>query len=53
MQILYLFSFTFKDIVFDWCNNYIGGYPNCIFEKLQLVFCKRYIKVQNDEQVYM
>ncbi len=33
-----LFSFTFKDIVFDWCNNYMGDYPNCIFAELQLAF---------------
>jgi hypothetical protein len=26
-----LFSFTFRDIMFDWCNNYMGDYPNCIF----------------------
>jgi hypothetical protein len=48
-----LFMFTLKDIVFDWCNNYMGDYPNYIFAKLQLVICKRYKKVQNDEQIYM
>jgi hypothetical protein len=37
----------------DWCNNYLGDYPNCTFAKLQLAFCKRYIKDQNDEQVYL
>jgi len=26
-----LFSFTLKDIVSDWCKNYMGDYPNCIF----------------------
>jgi hypothetical protein len=24
-------NFTFKDIVSEWCNNYMGDYPNCIF----------------------
>jgi hypothetical protein len=39
--------------VSNWCNNYIGDYLDCIFVKLQLAFCKRYRKVQNDEQVYL
>jgi hypothetical protein len=26
-KIINLFSFTFKDIVFDRCNNYMGDYP--------------------------
>jgi hypothetical protein len=29
-----MFSFTFSDIVFDWCNNYMGDYLNCIFVEL-------------------
>jgi hypothetical protein len=48
---LLIFIFTLKNIVFDWCNNYMGYYPNCTFVKLQLTFCKRYKEVQNDEQV--
>jgi len=28
-KIINLFSFTFKDIVFDWCNNYMGDYLDC------------------------
>jgi hypothetical protein len=48
-----LFSFTFRNIVFDRCNNYMGDYPNYIFAKLQLAFYKRYEKVQNGEQVYV
>jgi hypothetical protein len=31
----------------------MGDYPYCTFAKLQLIFCKRYNKVLNDEQVYM
>ncbi len=52
-KIINLFSFSLRDIVSDWCHNYLGDYPNCIFAKLQLAFCKRYRKVQNDEQVYL
>ncbi len=40
-----LFSFNLKDIVFNWCNNYMGDYPDCIFVELLLAFCKRYRKV--------
>jgi hypothetical protein len=31
IKIINLFNFTLTDIVFDWCNNYMGDYPNCIF----------------------
>jgi hypothetical protein len=52
-KIVNLFNFTLRDIVSTWCNNYFGDYPECTFAKLQLIFCKRYRKVQNDEQVYL
>ncbi len=52
-KIINLFSFTLKDIMSDWCNNYMGVYPNCTFVELQLAFCKMYKKVQNDEQIYL
>ncbi len=39
--------------MFDWCNDYMGDYPNCIFVKLQLTFYKRLKTFHNDEQVYM
>jgi len=38
--------------MFDWGNKNLGDYLDCIFIELQLAFCKRYRKVQNDEQVY-
>ncbi len=28
-KIVNLFSFTLRDIVFDWCNNYMGDYLDC------------------------
>ncbi len=34
------FSFTFKDNVYDWCNNYMGDYQDCTFAELQLNFYK-------------
>jgi hypothetical protein len=30
-KIVDLFSFTFKDILFDWCNNYTGEYLDLLF----------------------
>jgi hypothetical protein len=48
-----LFSFTLRDTISNWCNNYLGDYPDCTFVELQLTFCKRYKKVQNDEQIYL
>jgi len=53
VEIVNHFSFTFKDIMFGWCNNSMGDYPNCIFAKLQLTFCKWFKTIQNDEQVYL
>jgi hypothetical protein len=29
-----LFNFTFRYIISDWCDNYMGDYPDCIFVKL-------------------
>ncbi len=29
-----MFSFTLKDIICDWCNNYLGDYLDCTFAEL-------------------
>ncbi len=34
VEIVDLFSFTFKDTMSDWCNNYMGNYSNRTFTKL-------------------
>jgi hypothetical protein len=34
VEIVNLFNFTLKDIVSDWCNNYMGDYRNYTFAKL-------------------
>jgi hypothetical protein len=31
VKIVNMFNFTLKDIVFDWCNNYMGDYPDHTF----------------------
>jgi hypothetical protein len=45
--------FTFKNIIFDLCNNYMRDYPNYKFVELEYFFYNRYCTIQNDEQVYM
>jgi hypothetical protein len=40
VKIVNMFSFTLKNIVCDWCNNYMGDYPYCTITKLQLKFFK-------------
>ncbi len=42
VKIVNLFSFTLKDTMSNQCNNHMRYYPNYIFIKLQLAFCKRY-----------
>jgi len=34
VEIVNLFSFTLRDIMFDWRNNYMGDYLDYIFAKL-------------------
>jgi hypothetical protein len=34
VEIVNMFSFTFRDIMFNWCNNYMGDYLECIFVEL-------------------
>jgi hypothetical protein len=36
-----------------WGDNFMKARSICIFEKLEVVFCKCYWKVQMDEQMYM
>jgi hypothetical protein len=33
-EIMNKFKFTFRDNVFNWCNNYMHDYPNCKFANL-------------------
>jgi hypothetical protein len=33
-EIVNLFKFTFKHIVCDWCNSYMGDYLDCTFVEL-------------------
>jgi hypothetical protein len=48
-----MFSFTLKNTMFNWCNNYMGDYLKCIFVELHLIFYKQFRIIQNDEQIYL
>ncbi len=52
-NIINLFSFTFKNNIFEWGENYIQDHTNCTFEELEQTFFKRFRTVKNDEEVYM
>jgi hypothetical protein len=52
-NIINLFGFTVKDNIFEWGENYIQDHPNCTFEQLEQAFCKRFITIKNNEEVYM
>jgi hypothetical protein len=49
VEIVNMFSFTLRNIMFELCNNYMGDYTNCILAELQLTFCKIYKKVKKHE----
>lgn len=41
-EITNIFNLTFRDILFNWCNNYMWDYPNYKFVDLQQTFYKCY-----------
>ncbi len=56
LDIIKLFGFTFKDgtedNILEWNENFIRDRFNCMFGKLEEVFCKWFQTVKNDEKVY-
>jgi hypothetical protein len=53
VDIINLFGFTLRDNISEWGENYVQDHPNCIFEKLEQAFCKKFRIIKNDEEVYM
>jgi hypothetical protein len=37
-----MFNFTLRNNTSNWCNNYMGGNPNCRFTNLEQAFYRRY-----------
>ncbi len=52
-NIINMFGFIFIDSIYEWGENFVQDYPNCTFEKLKQAFCKWFITMKNDEEVYM
>jgi len=42
-----------QDTALVWGDNFVNNHPNYTFNKFAQTFCRRYHKVQMDEQVYM
>ncbi len=53
VDIINLLGFTLRDSISKWGENFVQDHPNCTFEELKHSFCKRFIIVKNDEEVYM
>ncbi len=53
VDIINLFCFTLRDAISKWGFFFMRTPLVCRFEELEVTFCKRYQKVQMDEQVYM
>jgi hypothetical protein len=52
-EITNMFNFKLKDNASDWCNNYMRNHPHYKFVDLEHAFCKHYMIVHNDEQMYL
>jgi len=52
-NIMNLFSFTLRDEILGWGENFMQSHLGCIFLELKIALCKLYHTMQNDEQVYM
>ena len=48
-----IFCMTMQTVTTKWYANYLKSHPYTNFEELKQAFCKRYRKVQTDEQAYM
>jgi hypothetical protein len=48
LDIVNLFCFRFRDVIFEWGENFMKAHPVYTFEKLEATFCKHYRKVQTD-----
>ncbi len=53
VDIINLFSFTLKDIIFEWGENCVQDHPNYTFEELEQAFCKQFKTIENDENIYI
>jgi hypothetical protein len=52
-DIINLFGFTLRNNILKRDKNFVQDHPNCIFEKLEQMFCKCFQNVKNEKEVYM
>jgi hypothetical protein len=50
---LVYFQWMLRDTTLTWGDNFVNNRLNCTFNKFAQVFCRRYEKVEMNEQVYM
>jgi hypothetical protein len=53
VDIINLFYLTLWDDIFGWGENVLKSHPNCVFDELEVIFCKHYWKIQKNKQVSM
>jgi hypothetical protein len=53
VDIINMFGFILRDNIFEWDENYVQDHPNYTFEELEQTFCKLFIIVKNNEEVYI
>jgi hypothetical protein len=47
------FQWTLWDMVSTWGDNFMNNHLDCVFSEFAQVLCRRYHKVQMDEQLYI
>jgi hypothetical protein len=53
VDIINLLGFTLLNNILEWGENFVQDYPNSTFEELEQTFCKCFVNVKNDEEIYM
>jgi hypothetical protein len=53
VDIINMFGFILRDNIYEWDENYVQDHPNYTFEELEQTFCKLFIIVKNNEEVYI
>jgi hypothetical protein len=48
-----LFSFTLRNNILEWGENFVQNHPNCTFEGLEQAFYKHFQIMKDDKKIYM
>ncbi len=52
-NIINLFSFTLRDNISKWVENFVQDHPSYTFDELEQAFCKHFWIVKNDKEIRM